>query len=823
MSLNVETANKLWDDFLARWPLSSLESLSLEEYTKAGANDSFIYWLESKTEDLGSIWGGSAFKFGIYHRDNNEQKENKRGRVYETEYAWYAKYGKSPAEAFANVRAEVVKIATAAKAGNLSAIEAADLGPAVKWKIAFLYQDRDHPRILPIYKLEMLRRIVDASGKLGFSEIYAELFSKIDGKPLFQFAVELWEKGKELLTQELTHADALAYLQERFKPVKEPVRYLAGFETEEGKQLGLNRQGSNVTAFIEPGDWPMRAPGVVHRRRYSKDEPRLSSLQANAPSLYVGHPADYLNIPTMAALVALCDSYDASNDEPNIDHAHSKQANQPAMESRPCMNTILYGPPGTGKTYKTAELAVQICDGSGKRPRAELMARYEHLRQEGRINFVTFHQSYGYEDFVEGLRPEIKDGQVTYRVRPGIFREVCDAARRSTLVKPGLTGKPLKERTIHKMSLGIAGTVEGKLAFQECIEKGYVLLGWGNDVDFSECKDAEEIRKKVDADGNFEKPDSQARYVSVFKEEVQVGDIIIVSQGNRAFRAIAEVTGEYEYLEAASAGKYHQMRPVRWLAVFEGNRNVDEIYDRNFVQSSLYRLDPAGLNFGAIDGLIKGQQGSSEQSFVLIIDEINRANISKVFGELITLLEPDKREGAINAVTVKLPYSADEFSVPPNLHVIGTMNTADRSIALLDTALRRRFEFQELQPDPSLLQKESVGGVDLQAMLKALNERIEYLYDRDHTIGHSYFMNVVSLTDLDAAFRHKVIPLLQEYFYENWAKVLQVLNDSSGGFITASTEVPKGLDALDDGLEPRPRYRMRDDTFPLDAYLTIYQ
>ena len=302
-------------------------------------------------------------------------------------------------------------------------------------------------------------------------------------------------------------------------------------------------------------------------------------------------------------------------------------------------NTILYGPPGTGKTFKTAQLAVEICGGDGDVTREELMASYEQLRQDGRISFVTFHQSYGYEDFVEGLRPELnKDGQVSYHVRPGIFREACKAAE------------------------------------------------------------------------------------------------------------------------------------------------------------------------------------SSSENYVLIIDEINRANISKVFGELITLLEPDKRAGETNEITVKLPSSGESFSVPKNLYVIGTMNTADRSIALLDTALRRRFDFEELQPDCTILDGKYIDGINLRAMLETINDRIEFLYDRDHTIGHAYFMPVKTFADLDTVFRRKVIPLLQEYFYEDWAKLRDVLNDKEGLFILENNRVPKGLE----GYEPKPRYSVADE-FPQQAFLNIYR
>lgn len=301
-------------------------------------------------------------------------------------------------------------------------------------------------------------------------------------------------------------------------------------------------------------------------------------------------------------------------------------------------NMILYGPPGTGKTYITATYAVLICgwytlDTLKNMNHSKIMEIYHELEQEGRIGFTTFHQSYGYEDFIEGIRP------------------VLD-------------------------------------------------------------------KEKTDAQNQSEEQKS------------------------------------------------------------EKSRNLEYTMEAGVFKAFCEKAE------------------KSKKPYVFIIDEINRGNISRIFGELITLIEESKRKGEADERSVILPYSGLPFSVPSNVYIIGTMNTADRSIALLDTALRRRFSFVEMMPDTEVLKdikievpempdtvdkKAGKSTIDIQKLLEIINQRIEVLYDREHTIGHAYFCGLKKTATLDGlknVFKKSVLPLLQEYFFDDYEKIAMVLGDN---------------------------------------------
>ena len=344
-------------------------------------------------------------------------------------------------------------------------------------------------------------------------------------------------------------------------------------------------------------------------------------------------------------------------------------------------NTILYGPPGTGKTYnsifysvgiiKKDKSIIDMIEDKTKNisniEKEEIFNNFNDLKEQKQIEFVTFHQSYSYEDFVEGIRPTLDNKNISENI--------------------------------------------------ESIE--------------------------------------------------------------------------------------------------ENKKNL---------KYTLY--------FGIFKNICERAESNLDKNYVLIIDEINRGNISKIFGELITLLEPSKRLGETEELKIRLPYSGEEFGVPKNLYILGTMNTADRSIALLDIALRRRFNFIEMPPKYNLLKTINCkeGEINLQDLLEAINARIEFLLDKDHLIGHSYFINIKSFEDLKAIFKNSIIPLLQEYFYDDFEKIKFILNGEKTNFIIDKKEEPNSNYISKDLLKNLPKsfqnktiYEINEEAFEeYKNYRNIY-
>lgn len=383
------------------------------------------------------------------------------------------------------------------------------------------------------------------------------------------------------------------------------------------------------------------------------------------------------------------------------------------------LNQILYGPPGTGKTYQTIDKAleiiskeekIQIPSKDDRKNRKELFDEYV---KNGQIVFTTFHQSYGYEEFIEGIKPILNDDNIQelkYEIKDGVFKELCKKAldNRDSIKNFNFYIDKLKEKT----------------------------------------KEDDNNPEKY-----FELPNT--------KYSIQY-------RGGETFR-----------IKFDDMSKNYRDYPVNIdnIEKLYKTSSTDEIYNSAYVKAILNYLKLQGLED------YKEKDEKTNLPYIIIIDEINRGNVSKIFGELITLIEPSKRIGEKEELRVRLPYSGEEFGVPKNVYIIGTMNTADRSITSLDTALRRRFEFVEMMPDISKLGNIEIKSenteksiIDLQKLLTAINTRIEYLLDREKTIGHAFFIDVKNLEDLKQVFQNKIIPLLQEYFYNDYALIDAVLN-----------------------------------------------
>ncbi|MDP5130549.1 MAG: EVE domain-containing protein [Paraglaciecola sp.] len=396
-------------------------------------------------------------------------------------------------------------------------------------------------------------------------------------------------------------------------------------------------------------------------------------------------------------------------------YKNNVQEIEPVYKANIPLNQIFYGPPGTGKTHLAIEAAVRAAEPKFIwQSRPELKSKYDELVAQKRIQFVTFHQSYGYEEFVEGLRATSDDGLISYEVQSGAFKRICNSAANNMIRSRNST----------------------LVSFEVC---------WDQFLDTFDDEQGTEIKTK------------KSKFL------------------------ITEVNENTIYFEKSNGKSKHTLAIKTLKEVFNGTKLVKgglNVYYSPLVVH-LKKLFP-----------VQRTPSEAAKNFVLIIDEINRGNISKIFGELITLIEDSKRSytKGNETIEVTLPYSGDPFSVPANLYLIGTMNTADRSLAMMDTALRRRFDFFEMMPDYSALSEVTVKGIALDKLLLAINSRIEALYDREHTLGHAFFIPVKEMTDsgkeaaafevLKQVFIKKIIPLLEEYFFDDWNKIRLVLADN---------------------------------------------
>lgn len=658
--------------------------------------------------------------------------------------------------------------------------------------------------------------------------------------PFYALSFEAWSENQNT---EFSAQNVMDFLNERFPGTYSGTSHIASYKTDSNRELALDPgNGStnkkSIKVFVDalpPSELSLDFTD------YPPEKSRNHHLRTHASSLSVGRQAYAVTIKSMNQLAQLCDWYESDAISPSVTQTNTEQT----MAGQP-LNQILYGPPGTGKTYATTEMAVQLAepewfareaqkDQDEKRRRQAIKAKYDELVAADRIAFTTFHQSFSYEDFIEGIRADVKDNSVGYRIEDGVFKRIALAASRGT-TDPGVLGLAAEPR-IWKISIGERNETQLR---QKYISRGEARIGWNDTGDLEVDYDSRDETARTYWDQLSSKNQTT---ISYFYDGIKVGDVLLCLRDKSTVQAIGIVTSDYRYDPSDAETGYVHVRDVNWLLTDIDFNILPLNDDTRLVQQTVYPLDRMSWNDIVAElprqhitlpkVLEPSAQAHNAPNYVMIIDEINRGNIARIFGELITLLEDDKRKGGTDARRVKLPYSKKDFSVPSNLYVLGTMNTADKSLTQLDLALRRRFEFLECLPEPDLLEGVSVHGVDMSTLLRTLNQRVEVLLDRDHLIGHSYFWSLREIEDeqekaqaLARIFEKKVIPLLQEYFFADWERISWVLNDlDKPETLQFVQSVNSGRElsilfssSISEQLSDR-RYRInRDALFEADAY-----
>ncbi|MFC2692094.1 AAA family ATPase [Capnocytophaga gingivalis] len=710
----------LRDEFLRTWPLERVKGMSVEEYTNLNKKDSFCYWLEAITQDLGSIWGGSAFKFGIYKRKDTK-REFEENALSDGEYAWLAKYGKTKDEAFDKVKSIIVDIIEKSKARDFKAIEPIDLGNATKWKIAHLYSDN---HILNVFSKEKLKEIAKRLGvefdkKISFYDLQdLVLKQKSPEEDYFTFAENLWD----LIDSNETHywlysPGEQAVMWDEF--YDEGIMALGWDELEDLENYtdrksilealidnygGGEDQRNNVSAIddfchgenkINIGDIVIVKKGTKTLLGYGRvtsdyyyDENREEFLHCREVKWF---KKGEWNLDFTLPRKTLTDVTTYNSDIEGIKYAqyllNIMNENTQDQENNLVIKLLKYkpqiilqGPPGTGKTREARRIAKALL-GLGEN---------DSLEGNEQFKLIQFHPSYSYEDFVRGI-----------------------------VAKPNEEGD------------GIVYTAENKVLAEfarEALEAPFEPIKW------------EEFRNYI-------------------LKEKEKGDVFFDKGKTIKFDFIKK----YEDGDAIHVQCLEDLEKNKWKAGENGlnlpKNFTSENLEDNFIIFKENQKKKDGYWSDIVDYFIDWAKKYKKKPYVLIIDEINRANLSAVLGELIYALEY-RGEAVQSMYTIE---GENNLILPPNLYIIGTMNTADRSVGHIDYAIRRRFAFVNVLPkDLTSELGDQFDSVLFAKVTDLFNTNLSPEFKKeDLQLGHSYF--ITKNTPIDIRWEYEIKPILLEY------------------------------------------------------------
>lgn len=765
--------------FINRFPLHSLKDLTIEEYANTKSKDCFNYWLERKNI-LGGVGGGNSSKFGIYLAKTGDYCRGYGKQKIKLE-------GEQLQKEFKALKEGIAQGIQLAKKGHISEIAALDLPVfnMVMLKILNIYVHEKffniysppilielgkelHIRdelLLPQNSIELNHEVLKVIKKQNiFSDWSNEEISRFiwdtfsERDKAFNKNLNYWLVGhtyrnegsiRDYLLQNNCIAigflpeDLSSYLEEENIEdiINEKEETTAGqkalkkfFRIKEGDLVALKstftrKVGGKMRSVLRVSAVGKITTDVSDGYKFSKEYGHLL-------------PVEWTNI-TEREFMGDGGYRSTINEVKNKSTINlvfmEGEKIQDSIDTIP-KNYVFYGPPGTGKTYHAVERALEIINKKTYEElkvdgREALQQEFRRLTKEGKIDLVTFHQSYAYEDFIEGLK---SDGKGNFVPTDGILKKAAFEAM---------------YEGIQNISHDYTSEVRFERFYDYLVENGLK-----HNIQFESKTGTASFISHISPQGN----------IIITSEDVKTSSIVSKERLLNLYHYIQEHDIDWKHnimFVREAIGGCNQTRywsVLNWILekMEEEKIEIEEDEKKAVVQKAL--MENCLFDF------------TNAKRHVVIIDEMNRGNLSKVFGELLTLLEEDKRLTGSSEMIVELPYSKEKFTLPPNLYIIGTMNTADRSIALLDTALRRRFVFEEMMPNVDLL--ESIGEeIDVAAMLSVINKRIEVLYDRDHTIGHAYFINAKTDEEVIFVLQTKVIPLLQEYFYDDLEKVGLIL------------------------------------------------